>query len=84
MANELRSAPVPAPCSGLAAIVSDAEVRKVSSILLRSQNVRESGWSVWKVLEMAIRRVDDAKRAAAERIHALETRLVYANRSINA
>ena len=43
VASERRSAPATVPRSGLAAIVSDAEVRKVSSILLRSQHVREVG-----------------------------------------
>ena len=33
---------------------------------------------------MAVGRVEDAERAAAERIRELETRLVYANRSIDA
>ena len=56
----------------------------MSSILLRSQHVREAGWSIWEVLEMAVRRVEDAERAAEERIRDLETRLVYANRSIDA
>ena len=84
VAIECRYAPAPAPRSGLAAIVSDAEVRKVSSIRLRSQHVREAGWSVREVLEMAVRRVEDAERAAAERIRDLETHLVYANESIDA
>ena len=84
VASELRSAPAPAPRSGLAAIVSDTEVRKVSSILLRSRHVCEASWSVLEVLEMAVRRVEDAERAAAERIWDLETRLIYANRSIDA
>ena len=84
VASERRSAPAPAPRSGLAAIVSDAEVRKVSSILLRSQPVHDGGWSVREVLEMALRPVEDAERAAAERKRDLETRLVYANRSIDA
>ena len=48
--------------------------------------MREAGWSVREVLEaiMAVRRVEDAERAAGERVRDLETRLVYANRSIDA